>query len=519
MKIINEAMKLKVFLITLMYLILFTFLIRAEENGVTTHDWNKIFQSFDNLPVQDLGMIRSAYSVFKIRLANIYGKSNYNNMSPNYVMMKIIANPDFRQSAPIIKLIHPYLTKTFQKKYISLNDYETTSIIKLVNNFYQNPKVDLMKPFTELETKISLLIETENDFAIIPRKQEWLSPPQYFNMMKDGNIEGLSYDLPIIQNWKKLINAVKNDDINLAKKIAEELVQAVYNSSEKQNIFLPNLKFQTIYEKKNIFFLSAYLYLISSILLISSVTFHKRKIRIFGLIFLFIGLLLHLVGIVLRWKISGHIPLSNMYESFIFTTVGLILFGILIEIKNKTQLISIVCSIIGFIFMIIAHKLPIFNSKISPIMPALQSSWLTYHVVTIMLSYSAFALSFIISLVYIFKDILGKNRLISNPKISSLENIEELNHKVILFGFPLLTLGIITGAFWANIAWGRPWAFDPKETWSAITWIIYAIYIHTRFLRSWKGRKSILLSIIGFAAVLFTYIGVNFLLPSIHSYV
>jgi cytochrome c-type biogenesis protein CcsB len=96
--------------------------------------------------------------------------------------------------------------------------------------------------------------------------------------------------------------------------------------------------------------------------------------------------------------------------------------------------------------------------------------------------------------------------------------LDEINYKSIVIGFPMLTLGIITGAAWANYAWGTYWSWDPKETWSLITWFVYAAFLHARFTRDWKGRKAAILSIAGFAAVLFTYFGVNYIISGLHSY-
>ena len=103
---------------------------------------------------------------------------------------------------------------------------------------------------------------------------------------------------------------------------------------------------------------------------------------------------------------------------------------------------------------------------------------------------------------------------VKNPNFQLLD---ELTHKMVMLGFLFLTLGIITGAVWANSAWGRYWGWDPKETWSLITWFIYATFLHARFMRGWQGRKAAVLSLVGFGAVLFTYLGVN-LLPGLHSY-
>ena len=99
-----------------------------------------------------------------------------------------------------------------------------------------------------------------------------------------------------------------------------------------------------------------------------------------------------------------------------------------------------------------------------------------------------------------------------------LRILDDLSYKMVMVGFPLLTLGIVTGAAWANYAWGTYWSWDPKETWSLITWLIYAAFLHARFTAGWRGKKTAILSVIGFAAVVFTYIGVNFVLSGLHSY-
>jgi cytochrome c-type biogenesis protein CcsB len=160
------------------------------------------------------------------------------------------------------------------------------------------------------------------------------------------------------------------------------------------------------------------------------------------------------------------------------------------------------------------------SDRIDPLIPALQSNWLHAHVITCFLSYASFAISFAVSIMYLIK---GKRKegepetrlAASFPPLESLDN---LVYKTIAVGFPLLTLGIVTGAAWADYAWGAYWSWDPKETWSLITWFVYAIFLHARFTREWRGRRTAILSLIGFGAVIFTYFGVNYVLSGLHSY-
>jgi len=167
--------------------------------------------------------------------------------------------------------------------------------------------------------------------------------------------------------------------------------------------------------------------------------------------------------------------------------------------------------------MAYASLSPNVSDRIQPLVPALKSNWLIVHVITCFLGYAAFAITFGISLMYLFKqsDTEGKSHLLARFPESNV--LDELTHQMVTFGFLFLSIGIITGAVWANSAWGSYWSWDPKETWSLITWFIYATLLHARMMRGWHGRRIAYLSIIGFMAVLFTYFGVN-LLPGLHSY-
>ena len=163
------------------------------------------------------------------------------------------------------------------------------------------------------------------------------------------------------------------------------------------------------------------------------------------------------------------------------------------------------------------------SASIDPLVPALQSNWLTYHVITCFLGYAAFAVACGVSIMYLIK--VGKEEKAENSPIGGILGVfpsarvlDDINYRAIMIGFPLLTLGIITGAAWANYAWGTYWSWDPKETWSLIVWFIYAAFLHARFTRGWVGRRAAWLSIIGFAATIFCYLGVNLVLSGLHSY-
>jgi cytochrome c-type biogenesis protein CcsB len=230
----------------------------------------------------------------------------------------------------------------------------------------------------------------------------------------------------------------------------------------------------------------------------------------------------NIAGIMLRWVESyrlgiGHAPLSNLYESLIFFSFTFAVIYLVIEYKYKNRIMGAFVSPIPFLAMAYASLSPHVSDRIQPLIPALKSNWLIAHVITCFLGYAAFAIAFAISLMYLFSQKDGRMRSGLFAYFPPLHVLDELTHQMVMFGFLFLTAGIITGAVWANSAWGTYWGWDPKETWSLITWFVYATLLHARLIRGWRGNRIACLSIIGFMAVIFTYFGVN-LLPGLHSY-
>jgi len=231
------------------------------------------------------------------------------------------------------------------------------------------------------------------------------------------------------------------------------------------------------------------------------------------------GLIIHSAGLVLRWIEThqtgyGYVPLSNMYESLIFFSWTIVFIYLIIEWKYQQKIIGLFLTPLAFLAIALTSIVPGIEAKITPLVPALQSNWLTIHVTTCFFGYASFAVSFGISILYLIRE---KNEEISKW-LPTAPLLDEINYKSIIIGFPMLTLGIVTGAAWANYAWGTYWSWDPKETWSLITWFIYAAFLHARITKDWRGRKAAILSVVGFSAVLFTYFGVNYLLSGLHSY-
>ncbi|MCD4653844.1 c-type cytochrome biogenesis protein CcsB [bacterium] len=234
---------------------------------------------------------------------------------------------------------------------------------------------------------------------------------------------------------------------------------------------------------------------------------------------IWLGWSIHSLAFIFRWiqtyKLGyGHVPVTNRYESLIFFGWCLALAWLVVQRWIKEAGIAAGMQIIAAAMTASAGLVPNADVEISPLMPALKSNWLLFHVVTCFLAYAAFAVATFVAM----KFLVSRK---SKTEDSSFDVVSEnLMYRCISVGFFLLTLGILSGSAWAQQSWGRYWGWDPKEVWSLITWIVYAIFLHARLKRNWGGTKLALLAIAGFLAVMFTFLGVNYLpaLQGLHSY-
>ncbi len=271
----------------------------------------------------------------------------------------------------------------------------------------------------------------------------------------------------------------------------------------------------------SLFSIVTFIYGLAVLFYISSWVFKKQLPGKLGTAATLVGVAGNLAGIILRWIESyqmgyGHAPLSNLYESLVFFAFCIAALYLFLDLRYKLRIIGVVASPLSFLAMAYA-SLPKVDSAIEPLIPALQSNWLIAHVVTCFIGYAGFAVAFGISILYFIKAGGRNPEGRFSHKIPNVDMLDELTHQMVMFGFLFLSAGIITGAIWANQAWGRYWGWDPKETWSLITWLIYASLLHARLMRGWTGKQIAILSCAGFVAVIFTYFGVN-LLPGLHSY-
>ena len=229
----------------------------------------------------------------------------------------------------------------------------------------------------------------------------------------------------------------------------------------------------------------------------------------YGTYFTRLALVFLTAALVLRAIVTGHGPFSNQYEFALSFAWGIILMYIYFEHRYHARTIALLILPIASAFVLYAVTI---GAAVRPLVPALQSNFLlTVHVVVAIFAYGAFTVSFAAAILHLYQPEAGKRGL---PKPALLD---EIGYRAVIIGFPLLTLVVVLGAVWAQIAWGTYWSWDPKETASLLTWFVYGAYLHARVTHGWRGRRASWLLVAGFACILLTFFG-NLFFGGLHSY-
>ena len=263
-----------------------------------------------------------------------------------------------------------------------------------------------------------------------------------------------------------------------------------------------------------LFYGTMLLYLASMVLFFLFFALKKDKMAGFAKGIFAAAFLLHTLALVVRGFGAGRVPLTNQYEFASSFAWGISLVFLIFLWRFHFQAMGVVVAPV--VFLLIGYA-AMQSREVKELMPALKSGWLAIHVSTAIIAYGSFGVSFAVSLLYLLRG-KRKDNEFWQKNIPEEERLDLISYRAVSLGFLFLTFVIITGAIWAEQAWGSYWSWDPKETWALITWIIYAIYLHLRISRGWKGKAAAVFAVIGFIAVIFTYIGVNTFIPGIHSY-
>ncbi|MBK6910274.1 MAG: cytochrome c biogenesis protein CcsA [bacterium] len=289
-------------------------------------------------------------------------------------------------------------------------------------------------------------------------------------------------------------------------------IEAQHRILAQQPAIFSTLDKELLYNTLQPFFWARVLLLLGAVIFALS---YKQKFatwRGYGAIAMFLGLAGYSAGMILRWMVGGRAPWSNMYESLLAIGWTLVIIAFIYELVKRDRIFGMAGSIMGGVVLWLAHYANL-DRGINPLVPALQSYWLVYHVIIVLSSYACFAIAMVIGHILLVG--AAKNKGEINPPLARMAGA---NLHVIQVGCVLLIFGILLGAVWADSSWGRFWGWDPKETWALITWFVYIAFLHGRSA-GWLNWKSLaFVSVAAFPVVVMTYYGVNFYLSGLHSY-
>jgi cytochrome c-type biogenesis protein CcsB len=258
-------------------------------------------------------------------------------------------------------------------------------------------------------------------------------------------------------------------------------------------------------------------YFVSTVLYLIDVIARREKAGKAARWLLIAGFTVHCATLLSRYLESGYTPVANLYESLSFFAWAIVGIFLLFDMRYRMTVLGAFSCPLAVVLMIASSAAPKTAAELNP---ALDSWWFPVHVVLAFTGNAVFTVAFAAGVMYLLQERMLKSKKFSALyyRLPSLETLDSINYKCLTFGFPLMTMGIISGAIWANSAWGGYWRWDPKETWALITWFLYAALLHGRLTVGWRGRRAAIFAIIGFLCVLFTFLGVNLLLTGEHSF-
>ena len=265
------------------------------------------------------------------------------------------------------------------------------------------------------------------------------------------------------------------------------------------------------------FYLALFLYLIATGGLIVYVVRQQKLVFLISYWFLVSGFVSHTIFLASRAVALGTVPVLDLKSAFSFFSWSIVLIYLVFHRKFRLMVLGAFVAPMASFLMIISSTM---NWESVPVTPLFKSSWLAAHVITIFLGDALFAIAFLSAVMYLLQErqIKRKNLGSIYKRLPSLATLDSINYQSLIYGFPLLTIGMITGSIYAQLGLGTYWQWDPKEVWSLITWMFYAALLHERLAVGWQGRRAAIMSIVCFGILLFTFIGAGLWMGGYHSF-
>ncbi|MGM0408150.1 MAG: c-type cytochrome biogenesis protein CcsB, partial [Bacteroidota bacterium] len=488
---------------------------------------------FGKILVQDQkGRTKPLYTLSHDILRKVARKNEIDKYSPMQVFLGLYFDFEHWQYYPLIKISNDEIKQIagISTGYAAFSDMVNIGqneykLRPYVDNAYAKPanarnKFD--KEVIKVDERLNICFMINNGeflkiFPVNDSLKRWYTPNNAYKMISDEDVSAF---------LKNILAYFVSESENQNMSSSQEAIHSIKNYQRKNAQYdLPSenkVKAEFFYYQSNIYerlfpFYSV-LGVLLLIILIYLIIVGKQcpgYVTITFKLLLLAAFLFHTSGLAIRWYVSGHAPMSNGYETMIFISWVTILAGFIFS--RRSLFVLAATAVLGGFTLLVAH-LSFMDPEITNLVPVLQSYWLTLHVSVITSSYGFLGLGAIIGIIVLILYSLISDNNKSNI-ISTIEELTIINYKSLTIGLYLLTIGTFLGAIWANESWGRYWGWDPKETWSLITIIVYSFIIHSKNIVGLRGLFAFnTMALFGFSSVLMTYFGVNYYLSGLHSY-
>jgi cytochrome c-type biogenesis protein CcsB len=468
-------------------------------------------------------------------LRKVARKETYKGLTPDQVMLGMIIYPNIWQHEPVIRVSNSKLRKILglHSDYASFTDFFSPDgnykLKSYVDEAYRKKPASRKKFENEVirtdeRLNVCYLVFTQEVLRVFPAPGDsahtWYSPVTlsgvfhsedtvFTNHILNYYFEEVNHSLQS-KNWKtpgEILRAIST----FQKKYDPSLLPSELHS-----------KTEILYNRLDIFNRLVKIYMLIGVLLllvqIIHIFFPRIPIRYFSgtaVLLTSLAFAFHTLGLVLRWYVSGHAPLSNGYETLSFIAWATVLAGLLLSYKSSITIST--TSILAAFVLLVAH-LSWMDPQITNLVPVLKSYWLVIHVAVVTASYGFLGMGTLLAVINLLLMSFETRKNLERLEIQ-INQITQIIELTLIAGLYLLTIGSFLGGVWANESWGRYWGWDPKETWALVTIIVYAFILHMHIVPGLKGRLLFnVLSLVGFSSVLMTYFGVNYYLSGLHSY-
>ena len=496
-------------------------------------------KNFGTLPVQDhQGRMKPMDTVAHDIISKITGRSTLYDMEPTQMLLGMIMQPELYQKVPMIKVGHKKIAVTLglpeDTKFAHFSNFfsEADGSYKIFNAVTEASqkkpleKTQYDKELIKIDERVNVAFMAYQGslLRIYPKPNDagnkWMAPmdalKEYPKEQADEVRISISAYFQMVGQGLKT-GDWSNADLALRgiRKYQEKYGAEVIPSKSHIDMEIKYNKFGLFGKLVPLYLVLGLVLLIFAFINVIKPSFSMKWVMRIAWTIFAVGFVIHLTGLGIRWYISGHAPWSNAYESIVTIAAATMIAGIIVARKSPFALAG--AAILAGVTMGVAH-MSFINPEITNLVPVLKSYWLMIHVATIISGDGFFGLGSILSLlVLILYVIRGKN---GNENIDrSIKELTNLSEMGLIIGLFLLTIGNFLGGVWANESWGRYWGWDSKETWAAVTILIYATVLHLRFIPSLKSNFMYnAASTWAYSTVLMTYFGVNYYLSGLHSY-